>query len=72
MIPTQIARNGARFYRVSTRQMRYFPLKAAEAELMLADGRAVETPYLPFGRPDLYAAYKVAAEAIAKAAGVQA
>jgi len=55
-----IAENKGRFYRVSVQQMRYFPIRKADAELLLATGQARKTPYLPFSRPDLYEAYKLA------------
>jgi hypothetical protein len=64
----QIAQNDGRFYRVDMQQARYFPVKKVEALAMLADGSAVEVPYLPFGRPELWTAYKEAQEAIATAA----
>jgi hypothetical protein len=63
----EIAQNNGRFYRVSVQQMRYFPIARDKAEHMLATGEAVETPYLPFSRPDLYQAYKAAQEAIRRA-----
>lgn len=66
-MPKQIAQNEGRFYRVDMRQMRYFPIARKAAELMLATGEAVEVAYLPFSRPDLYQAYRVAQDAIAKA-----
>lgn len=53
---TQIARNEGRFYLVSIRQMRYFPMKRAEAEMLLATGEAIEVAYLPFSRSDLHSA----------------
>lgn len=67
----KVAQNNGRYYRVSMRQMRYFPIARAEAQLLLATGEAYEVAYLPFGRPDLYEAYKVAQAAI-KAAQVAA
>lgn len=63
----QIAQNEGRFYRVDMRQMRYFPIARKTAELLLATGQAVEVAYLPFSRPDLHQAHRVAQNAIAKA-----
>ena len=65
-MPKQIAQNEGRFYRVDMRQMRYFPIARKAAELMLVTGEAVEVAYLPFSRQDLYQAYRVAQDAIAK------
>ena len=66
----QIATDGTRYYRVSTRQFhRYFPIAKKEAESLLASGQAQEVPYLPFSRPDLWEAYKVAQAAIQRAKG---
>jgi hypothetical protein len=53
----EIAQNNGQWYRVSTMQMRYFPMKHADAVLALATGDAIEVPYLPFGRGDLWHAY---------------
>lgn len=55
--PKQIAqiaftvdKNGKpRAYRVSLRQMRYFPIGYDEAELMVSTGQAEKVPYRPFG-----------------------
>ena len=63
----EIAQNNGRFYRISPQQMRYFPIARKEAEFMIATGQAKEAPYLPYSRPDLYQAYKVARAAIQKA-----
>lgn len=63
----QIAQNNGRYYRVSMRQMRYFAIARVEALQLLARGEAQEVPYLPFSRPDLYEAYKVAQAAIKRA-----
>ena len=66
----QIATDGTRYYRVCTRQFhRYFPIAKKEAESLLAKGLAKEVPYLPFSRPDLWEAYKVAQTAINRAKG---
>ena len=67
----KIAQNNGRYYRVSMRQMRYFPIARAQAQLLLSTGEACEVAYLPFSRPDLYEAHKVAQAAI-KAAQVAA
>jgi hypothetical protein len=66
----QLAQNNARWYRVSMQQMRYFPIKRSEAEFMIATKMAQEVPYLPFSRPDLYAAYKVVHQAIENAKSI--
>lgn len=58
-----------RWYRVSRTQMRYFPINRLDAIEMLRSGKAREVDYLPLSRPDLYAAYKVAQQAITKAMG---
>ncbi len=58
----------SRWYRVSTTQMRYFPINRLDAIELLRSGKAREVPYLPFSRPDLYDAYRVAQNAIQKAA----
>lgn len=63
----QIAQNNGRFYRVSWKQFRYFPIARAEAQVLLATGKAKEVMYLPFGRADLWAAYRVSQAAIKKA-----
>jgi hypothetical protein len=63
----QIAQNNGRYYRISTMQMRYFPIARREAEALIAAGKAVEAPYLPYSRPELYQAYKVAQAAISRA-----
>lgn len=63
----QIARNGNRFYRIYPGSSRYLPIARREAEEMLASGDAREVPYLPWSRPDLYEAYKVAQAAIKRA-----
>lgn len=61
----QIATDGTRFYRVSMSQYgRYFPIARKQAENLLATGQAREVPYLPFSRPDLWEAHKVAQAAI--------
>jgi len=60
----QVAQNNGRYYRVSRLQMRYFPMRRVEAQALIAAGEAREVPYLPYGRPDLYEAYKVAQAAI--------
>ena len=68
----QLATDGARWYRVSVRQFhRYFPIGRKQAESLLASGQAQEVPYLPFSRPDLWEAYKVAQAAIYRAQGDQ-
>lgn len=63
----EIAKNNGRYYRISKLQMRYFPIARRDAEALLATGAAVEAPYLPWSRPDLYEAYKVVQEAIRRA-----
>lgn len=63
----EIAQNNGRYYRISKLQMRYFPVARREAEAMIASGQAVEAPYLPWSRPDLYQAYKAAQAAIKRA-----
>ena len=70
---TQLAMSPAngRWYRVSMQQMRYFSIPRLDALEMLRNGQAIEVAYLPFSRPDLYDAYKVARNAISKAAEVQ-
>lgn len=65
----QLATDGTRYYRVSMRQFRYFPIARKQAESLLASGQAQEVPYLPFSRPDLWEAYKVAQAAIHRAKG---
>lgn len=65
----QIAQNNGRYYRISLH--RYFPIARAEALRLLASGEGREVPYLPFSRPDLYEAYKVAKQAIDKAASIK-
>ena len=60
----QLSTDGVRWYRVSMQQARYFPIGKKEAAALLATGQAVEVPYLPFSRPDLWEAYKVAQAAI--------
>lgn len=67
----QLATDGTRYYRVSVRQCRYFPIGRKQAESLLASGQAQEVPYLPFSRPDLWEAYKVAQAAIYRAQGDQ-
>lgn len=62
----QIAQNNGRFYRVDMRQMRYFPISRAVAELSLANGNAVEVPYMPFGRGDIQRAWSDSQALIAK------
>ena len=57
MAQTQLAQNNGRFYRVSLRQMRYFPIKKVAALAMIADGSGIEVPYMPFGKPEYAAAY---------------
>lgn len=63
----QIAQNGNRFYRVDMLQMRYFPIAAAKAQLMLSTGEAIEVAYLPFGRSDILQAHSAAHRAITAA-----
>lgn len=64
---TKLAMNpNGRWYRVSTTQGRYFPINRLDAIEMLRSGAATEVPYLPWSRPDLYDAYKVVQQAIAK------
>jgi len=65
----QIATDGTRWYRVSVQQARYFRISEIEARTLLATQQAQEVPYLPFGRPDLWEAYKVAQNAITRAGG---
>jgi len=61
----QLATDGTRWYRVSVQQgYRYFPICRKQAESLLASGQACEVPYLPFSRPDLWEAYKVAQAAL--------
>lgn len=62
-----IARNNNRFYRIYPGSHRYLSIARQKAEAMLASGEAREVPYLPFSRPDLYEAYKVAQAAIKRA-----
>jgi hypothetical protein len=66
----QLATDGTRWYRVSVQQgYRYFPISRKQAESLLAANEAQEVPYLPFSRPDLWEAYKVAQTAIKCAQG---
>ena len=65
---TEIARNNGRFYYFSRMQFRLFPMKRAEAEMLLATGQAYEIPYLPLSRPDIIQAHDAARKAIAAAA----
>lgn len=65
----QIAQNNGRYYRVSLQQSRYFPIARDKAQQMLMTGEAREVAYLPFSRPDLSEAYRVAQLAITKASG---
>jgi hypothetical protein len=60
-----------RWYRVERTQMRYFPINRLDAIEMLRAGKAREVPYLPFSRPDLYDAYRVAQSAIQRATEAQ-
>jgi|FreactcultuFSWF8_1027224.scaffolds.fasta_scaffold01307_9 hypothetical protein len=60
----QLAQNNGRFYKVSIRQMRYFPVKKVVALAMLADGSAIEVPYMPFGKPEYADAFFKAQEII--------
>lgn len=57
----------SRWYRVSRRQMRYFPIPRHEALDLLASGQAREVAYLPFSRPDLMQAYDTVQRALVKA-----
>ena len=66
----QLSTDGTRWYRVSVQQgYRYFPISRKQAESLLASGQAQEVPYLPFSRPDLWEAYKVAQAGIQRAQG---
>jgi len=65
----KISTDGTRYYRVSMLQCRYFPVARKYAESLLATGQAQEVPYLPFSRPDLWEAYKVAQAAIQRTKG---
>lgn len=65
----QLATDGTRWYRVSMRQYRYFPIGRKQAESLLAAKQAQEVPYLPFSRPELWEAYKAAQAAIKRAQG---
>ena len=60
----QLAQNNGRFYKVSIRQMRYFPVKKVVALAMLADVSAIEVPYMPFGKPEYADAFFKAQEII--------
>lgn len=61
-----IAQDNGRFYIENLRQMRYFRIAKAEALAMLADGRAEEVNYCPFGRIDLQMAAMETRAAIQK------
>lgn len=68
----QLATDGTRWYRVSVRQgYRYFPIGRKQAESLLASSQAQEVPYLPFSRPDLWKAHKIAQAALRRLQGVQ-
>lgn len=56
-----------RWYRVSTQQMRYFPINRLDALELLRTGKATEVLYRPFSRPDLHQAARYVQEAIQRA-----
>jgi hypothetical protein len=55
------------WYRVSTQQMRYFPINRLDALELLRTGKATEVLYQPFSRPDLQQATRYVQEAIQRA-----
>ena len=56
-----------RWYRVSTPQMRYFPINRLDALELLRTGKATEVLYRPFSRPDLQQATRYVEDAIQRA-----